>query len=141
MRRLKKGRFRFFRGQRGIGLLETLVAVAILAGIGMAVLAALDTNSRANRTLDEQVTGVNLATAYLEAIRSEDFDTSGTYSNVKESIDPPTGYRVNIYTEFSRDDVEWFESYSEGDTLQRITISVSRDGGKPVLSMCTYKYK
>lgn len=141
MRRLGKGRFRFFRSQHGFTLLEVIVAVGILGAIGVAVLMALDTNARASRVLDEQVTGVNLATAHLEVIRKLPFsDGSDNYSNAGVNIDIPSQYSVVISTEFSWDG-DNFDSYTDNATLQRITISVSREGGKPVLSMCTYKYK
>ncbi len=51
----------FSRGQRGIGLMEVLVAVAILGFIGASVVAALSTNYRATRITDEKVTAASLA--------------------------------------------------------------------------------
>ncbi len=141
MKWLEKDRLRLFRGQKGFTLLEAVVAVAILGFIGAAIIMAVDTNSRATRTLDEQVEGVNLATAHLEAIRELSFsDGSDNYSSAKANIDIPSQYRVVISTEYSSNG-EIFGPYTDNATLQRITVSVSRVGGKPVLSMCTYKYK
>jgi len=143
MRWLGRGRFRFLRGQTGFTLLEVLVAVGILGLIGTAVVLALDTNARANRTLNEQVTGVNLATAHLEAIWELPFSAGAdNYSSVRGSIAIPNQYIVDISAQFSIDG-KYFHPYTGADneTLQLITISVLREGGKPVLSMCTYKYK
>ena len=127
------------RGQGGFTLIETVVAVVILGFIGTGVVLALDTNSRATRTLDEQVEGVNLATTHLEAIRELPFSTDN-YSSARASIDIPSQYNVDIDVEYSWDG-DNFGPYTDNATLQKIIISVSREGGKPVFSMCTYKYK
>ncbi len=137
MGRLLKRKFKLFREQRGFTLIEVLVAVGILGFIGVAVIAALDTNSRAARTLDEQVVAVNLATAHLEAIRELSY--AATYPNAGDSITIPFQYSVDINTEFSSDGDTW-GSYSGNETLQKITVKVSREG-KPVLSLCTYRTK
>ena len=134
---LLKRKFKLFREQKGFTLIEVLVAVGILGFIGVAVIAALDTNSRAARTLDEQVVAVNLATAHLEAIRELSY--AATYPNAGDSITIPFQYSVDINTEFSSDGTTWVSSYID-ETLQKITVKVSREG-KPVLSLCTYRTK
>ncbi len=143
IRWLRKEKLRFLQGQRGIGLLETVIAVAILGAIGVSLLTALNTNARATRTLDEQVTATNLATAYFELI--EDCEYAENYPKDQPPLDSiiiPPGYDVDIRTEFSTDAGEtWFDDYN-GETLQKVIISISREGdGKPVLSMCTFRTK
>ncbi|MFC1931770.1 hypothetical protein ACFLXJ_06190 [Chloroflexota bacterium] len=108
----------------------------------MAVLFALDTNSRASRTLDEQVVGINLATSYLEAIGQLPYDNNSPneYSSVSENITISPQYSVVIDADYSDDSTSWVDTYSTANqTLQRITISVLREGGKPVLSICTFR--
>jgi prepilin-type N-terminal cleavage/methylation domain-containing protein len=142
MRRLGENILKFIKGQRGMTLLEVLVSVGILASIGMAVLFAMDTNSRASRTLDEQVIGTNLATSYIEAISQLPYDNNSPneYSNAGDNITIPTQYEVVIDCDYSSDATNWADNYSSPDqTLQRISISVSREGGKPVLSICTFR--
>ena len=136
MKREAKARFRLFRGQAGISLLEVLVVVGILGFIGTGVVMAIDTNARAGRTLDEQVTATNLATAYIEAIRALPY--ADTYDNIGDNIIVPSQYSVNIDLSFTSDGDTWVDDPS-GKTLQRITVIVSREGGNPVLSVCTYK--
>ena len=140
MRWLGKGSLRFCRGQKGLTLIEVVIAVGILSFIGTGVVMGLDTNARAGRVLDEQVTATNLATAYIEAIRVLPYDNTGdTYSDAGAGITLPPQYTVDIDAECSADG-EIFGpcTDSANETLQLIRISISH-GGKPVFLMCTYK--
>ena len=143
MKRLVKGRLGFLRGQKGISLLETLVAVAILGVLGAGLLTALDTNARATRQLDEEVVATNLATAYFEAIKASPY--AETYNDVVADIPVPPQYIVDIDIDFSSDGasgdgIDWVDTYS-GETLQKIAITVSREGGRSILTICTFKTK
>ena len=146
MRLLGKGKLRFLRGQKGLTLIEVLVAAAILAVIGVVLLNALDTNAKATRTLDEKVVATNLATAYIEAIKAAPYDiTEPYYDDVVAGITIPPQYIVNVGIQFSDDGssgdgIDWTDDYN-GETLQKIAITVSREGGTPILSICTFKTK
>jgi len=139
MRWLGKGKLRFLRGQKGFTLIEVLVAAAILAAIGVGLLNALDTNAKATRQLDEKVVATNLATAYFEAIK--DCEYAAEYPKDQpplNSIIIPPQYDVFIGTDFSTDGgVTWGE-YAE-NALQKIAISVSREGGRHILTICTFR--
>ncbi len=137
MRWLRRGRSRFFQGQAGFSLLEALVAVGILGLIGTGILAAIDTNYRSVAILDQKTTGMNLAITHIEFIREAEF--AQDYSSAVASIVLPSQYERNIHLEYSVDGDNWTEAYS-GQTLQRIIVSISQ-GGKPIYSMCTYKWK
>ena len=138
---LSGGRFRLLPREKGFTLIETLVAVAILAAIGVVFLRAIDTNARATGVLDEKVVATNLATAYLEAIRQLAYDnTPAEYENAGASITIPSGYIVDIDADYSDNGTRWFDTWSTANqTLQKISIIVSRDGGKTVFSICTFK--
>jgi len=137
MRWLGKGRFRFLRGQKGFSLFEVVVAVAILGVIGVTLISAIDTNYRSVAVLDQKTTGMNLAITHVEFIREAEF--AQDYSSVVASIVLPSQYESNINLEYSNNGDNWTETYYD-QTLQRIIVSISQ-GGKPIYSMCTYKWK
>ncbi|MBI3931340.1 MAG: type II secretion system protein [Chloroflexi bacterium] len=142
MKRLGNGRFRFLRSQAGFTLIETILAVAILGFIGTGVVMAIDTNSRSTRVLDEQVEAGNLVTAYLEAIKQLAYDKTvdSEYSGAGANVTIPAQYSVAIVIGYSDNGTTWVDSAARTtEKLQRVTISVLRTDGKPVLSICTYR--
>ena len=148
MRWLGKERLRFLLGQKGFSLIEVLVAAAILAVIGVGLLNALDTNAKATRQLDEKVVATNLATAYFEAIKATStYDTTEPYySDAVAGITVPPQYDVDVNIQFPNniyveDDITyftWSNTYS-GETFQKIAITISRDDGRHILTVCTFK--
>jgi len=140
MKWLRKAGMRFLVGQRGFSLLESLIAVAILAAIGVTLAYALETNSRSVRIIDDQKTAVNLITVYFEAIKDLDYSEEYPIDQPPlNSIIIPPGYDVHIRTYFSTDGGQTWGGYTD-NALQKITISISYVGdGKPVLSMCTFR--
>lgn len=139
MKQRLKGKLKLFREQKGFTLLEVLIAVSILAVIGTGLLTALDTNSRATRTLDEQVVATNLAADYVEAIKGSPY--AATYPDAGENITIPFQYSVDIEMECSSDGSTFGVcTGSENETLQKMTVLVSREG-RPVFSICTYRCK
>lgn len=132
-------KFRLIRDQRGIGLLEIIVAVGIIGLIGTAVIGGLETNYRSNRTLDERVTAINLSTAYIEAIRNLPY--AANYPNAGNNITVPQQYTVTVTIGCSSNAINFSPcTGTEDETFQRITISVSREG-KPVYSACAFRSK
>ena len=121
VRQLKK-RDNLFWGQRGISLLETLVALGILAAIGVAFMAALSTGTMSTATLDEQVQAESLARSQLEDIKNCPFST-----NYPVTVDCPPGYEVSIKVQPNED-----------NTLQEIAVTVSREG-KALLKVTDFK--
>lgn len=139
MRWLSKVRFRFLQGQKGISLLEVVIAAAILGVIGVGFLAALNTNTKATGTLDERVTAANLVADCLEAISNSTYSDNGDYDEAVANITIPFQYSADINVDFSSDGTT-FGPYTGSETLQKITVTVSREG-EHVLSICTYKAK
>jgi len=146
MRWLGKERLRFLRGQKGFTLIEVVLAAAILAVIGVGLLNALDTNAKATRQLDEKVVATNLATAYFEAIKAAPYDiTKPYYDDAVAGITIPLQYDVNVDIYFSSDGasgdgIDWVDTYTD-ETIQEIAITISRDDGKHILTICAFKTK
>ena len=71
MKWLGKEKFRLLRRQQGIGLIETVVALALLGLIGVAFLNGLTTTSRAVMISQEKVAAESLAKSQVEHIKSQ----------------------------------------------------------------------
>ena len=140
MRWLLKEKYRSFGEQVGFTLIEVLFSLALLGLIGVGLLSALNTSFRASGTLGEQVVATNLAVAHIEAIKESSYAL--TYPNAGDNITVPFQYNVVIDTVCSTDGGTNFSECtgSESETLQMITVAVSREG-RPVFSVSTYRHK
>jgi Tfp pilus assembly protein PilV len=105
--------------QEGVGLVEVLVAVAIVGMTVVALLAALSTGSIGVATSDEQVTAANLARSQLEYTRSQ------PYADFYETVTPPAGYAVSVQTASVPDATS--VPGADSTTIQKITVTVTRN--------------
>ncbi len=113
-------------GQDGVGLVEVLVAVAILGVTLVAFLTAISTGSLGVATTEERVTAENLARSQLEYTKSQAFlPAPASYATVT----PQTGYAV------SADAVSIPEGAS---AIQKITVTITRNG-ETLLTVEDYK--
>ena len=135
MRWLLKKRLAFTGHQKGLTFIEVLIALGIIGFVATGYLTALNSNSRATRSLEEHTVAASLASSCIEAIKDDDF--SPTYPHAGDDITIPFQYSMDIDTQFSIDGTTWSEGYA-GENLQKITVIVSREG-RPVFSVCTYK--
>lgn len=109
--------------QKGLGLPEATVAVAIIGVAVVTFVAALSAGSIAVREGDQEVVAQRLARTQLEYIKSCPYDT--TYSKVDE----PEGYTISLGV----------DPTSDNDTdIQKITVTVSRNG-EDILAVEGYK--
>jgi len=127
--------------ESGVGLLETLVALALLGIIAASFLGGLATASRAVFTADERATAESLARSQMEYVKSQDYishidPAHGDYAE----ITAPAGYNVEPTTAVPVDPATG-QPLTEGDDgIQKITVAVSH-GGQSVLTLEGYKVK
>ena len=117
---------RRFRDQNGLGLVETLVAVAILGTSVVAFVVALSTGSIAVGKQDEEVVAQGLAQAQLEYTKSQAYDAeASTYP----AVTAPAGYTVSVAVSAVP---------STDEDIQKITVDVLR-GGESIIIVEDYK--
>jgi type II secretory pathway pseudopilin PulG len=142
---LKASGARLSLGQEGQGLLEVLIAVAILGIVAVAFLSALATSSSALIIADERTIAESLARSELEYIKNSAYDNTNNPPQYSPNpdIDIPDGYNINI--EAVRLDPE-DDGLEDDDGIQKITVEVYRQDGpapssedKLILSTADYK--
>ncbi len=125
-----------------MSLIENLVAVAILAAIGVAFMSALFTGYKSVGILDERQQAEFLVRSQLEDIKNGPYQESGVYPI---TVDLPPQYSMNItvtapmHIGTLENNVPLEELMGEPvTTIQEITVSVYH-GDKPVLAVAAYK--
>jgi type II secretory pathway pseudopilin PulG len=114
------------QGQRGLGLAETLVAVAILGTAMVAFIGALSTGSLAAGAQEEEVVAQSLAQTQLEYTKNYAYDPgASTYPTVSA----PEGYEITVVV----------SSVPGTDTnIQKIRVTITRDS-QNLLAVEDYK--
>ena len=114
----------FTGNSKGIGLIEVIIALAILGIIAVAFLSGLSTSLKAVLISDERSTALALAQGQMEYVKSLAYDesTEPDHPQYVENTDlTPSGYTVDISAE--RLDPEG-DGTADDDGLQKITITV-----------------
>jgi type II secretory pathway pseudopilin PulG len=115
-----------FRGQRGIGLVETLVAVAILGTAVAAFTVALSVGSIAVGEHDDETIAQGLAQSQLEYTKGYAYSPgAATYP----LLAAPEGYSLSVGVGAVPD--------TDPD-IQKITVTVNR-GGEEIIRVQDYK--
>lgn len=139
-----KGKFKLFQEQKGFTLIEVLVAVGILAAIGVVFMTSLGTAYRSVGVLDEQTQAEALARSQIEDIKDSAWLTDGQYPG---TIDLPPQYSIVISVDEAvtgeHNPSTWWvdDNY---DTLKEITVSVLRPvngGDRAIFSIKFYRTK
>lgn len=130
MRRLGKGRFRLFRGQRGFTLIETLVGLAIFAAISVALLNGLSTGYKSLGISQERTYAESLAKSQVEYIKNQAYISVTNYGNpdVYQAIAIPAHLAGAGYTVEISPPARIEPAGVSGYELQSITIKVKHRG-------------
>lgn len=141
---LRRNSSRISGGQRGITLMETLAAVAILAAVGVVFMRSMSTGYKSVGVVDEKIQAEFLIRSQLENIRNASYADNRSYP---VTVTLPPQYSMNITATApmhigTTDNNTPLEVLMGGQitTIQEITVSVSH-GGKPVMSVAEYKVK
>jgi len=126
-----KDKLSFSQGQRGISLLETLVALAVLGMIASAFLSGLATASEAAFTADEQTTAESLARSQMEWVKDTIYVEDAT--EYPPAPIPSGSDYVNYSVEIIAEPL-----HSPDEGIQKITVTV-RHSGKMIIKLESYK--
>ena len=107
------------KSEQGSLLIQTLVAIALLAIIGTTILTALATTSKAVRITDERDTAKNLALSQMEFVKNQPWAAQYTPAPIPPEYD---GYSATINV----------ENITQRDSnIQKITITVGHQNKVP----------
>ncbi len=116
----------WFRGQRGIGLVETLMAVAVLGTAVVAFVTALSTGSIAVGENDSEAIVQGLARSQLEYTKSYTYNpAAATYP----LIAAPAGYSISVGVSAVP---------STDNNIQKITVTINHKGSN-IIQVQDYK--
>ncbi len=130
-----------FQDEAGIGLVESLAAVAILGTAGVAFVLSLSTGAIAVREGDQEAIAQSLARAQLEYVKNYPYQpVPATYPLVytaNETYNPnpvtlPEGYNISVVA-------STIPQAGDSD-IQKITATISREG-VDILTIEDYKVK
>lgn len=123
--------------QKGLTLVEVLIALTVFAAISASLFIALNVSHRTTHSVNEQTTAESLTRAELEYIKSCDYDdeNSPPVYGVDPDLAIPTKYSIEVTAE--RLDPKG-DGFDNDDGIQKVTVQVKYDG-ELVLTTANYK--
>ena len=131
MRWQLKGKFKSLRGQSGISLIETLVALAILGAIAVVFLSALTTTSRGAFTTDEQTTAESLAQSQMEWVKNVNYVEGAT--QYSPALIPSGSDYLNYSVGITANPL-----HDPDEGIQKITVTI-KHFDKTIIKLESYK--
>ena len=129
------------RGQKGFTLLETLIALTILAVIAVSIFFALNVSIKSTARVDHHTTAESLTRTVQEFIKSLAYDGSGSpdyQDEVDANIAVPPGYSIMVVAMPIDPDTYAALPPGEDDGLQKITVEIDYDL-EEVMTTTSYK--
>jgi len=137
---------------KGVGLIEVIIALAILGIVAVAFLGGLSTALHATFIADERSVAQSLATSQMEYVKSQGYITNDVQAEYPklDSSDVPGGYNIKSLDRNGNvfDDgvhiigVPWDAANgtvsSKDDGIQKVTVIIYHDT-KKVLTLEDYK--
>ena len=119
------------RKERGMTLVETIVALAILGTIVLVFLGGIIGSTKAAGILDEKATAESLAQSQMEYVQNTAYAAGATQYTAASipSISDYSGYSANITVA---------PVHATDDGIQLVTVSIQRSG-KSVATLVGYK--
>jgi len=118
------------KNERGFGIVEVLVALALLGIIAIAFLGAMATASKAIFIADERTTAESLARSQMEYVKNLAYE----YEATEYGIDPNLtldGYTLSVAVDPLHD--------PDDEGIQKITVTVSHHDKPEVIILEGYK--
>jgi prepilin-type N-terminal cleavage/methylation domain-containing protein len=128
--------------ERGMNLIEVLVALGILAAVAVTFLLGMSTSSKAVVTNQEQIAAEDIAKSQMESVQRQTYDADHNPPQYAK-LDPADLPAVSGYTV---DDIQITavrmdpngDGTANDDGLQKITVTIYR-GTRVVFSLEGYK--
>ena len=123
--------------QKGLTLVEVVIALAVFAAIAVSLFIALNVSHRTTHSVNQETTAESLTRAVLEYVKSCDYDdiNNPPVYGVDPTLDIPTKYSIEVAAE--RLDPEG-DGFDDDDGIQKVTVQVKYDGD---LILTTENYK
>lgn len=142
---------RVHRSERGVSLIEMLVALFILSVVAVAIIAGVFTTVKGNDLNRTRITAESLARTELEYVSSQPFRTNWNYALPDASPSYPSGWVAPLTVP-----IDYSNGYSitvaasdnittgtKGSSKQKIEVNVkyvhSADPNNPILTIVTYQ--
>ncbi len=117
--------------ERGVGLVESLVASALLGIALMGLMASLSTFALASRNAEDRAIGQAIVRAQAARIVAAPYVANGDYSPYFEAL--PTGFSRTVAVTWWNGTTTWTGTQN-ANGLEKLVVTISV-GGNPVTSL------